>query len=63
VDWSQPAALIIGGEADGVSPELAAWASEVVAIPLAADVESLNAAVAGSILLFEAARQRRLQGS
>jgi TrmH family RNA methyltransferase len=60
VDWTQPAALIIGGEAEGVSPELEAWASQVVAIPLAANVESLNAAVAGSILLFEAARQRRL---
>jgi TrmH family RNA methyltransferase len=62
VDWTQPAALIIGGEAEGVSPQLAAWASEAVAIPLAASVESLNAAAAGSILLFEAARQRRLEG-
>lgn len=60
VDWTQPSALIIGGEAEGVSPQLTAWASEAVAIPLLADVESLNAAVAGSILLFEAARQRRL---
>lgn len=63
VDWTQPAALIIGGEADGVSPQLSAWASETVAIPLASQVESLNAAVAGSILLFEAARQRRPEGT
>ena len=63
VNWTQPAALIIGGEADGVSPQLTAWASQAVAIPLAASVESLNAAIAGSILLFEAARQRRLPGS
>ncbi|MDQ2654330.1 MAG: RNA methyltransferase [Chloroflexota bacterium] len=62
VDWTQPAALIIGGEAEGVSPQLTSWASEAVAIPLVANVESLNAAVAGSILLFEAARQRRLEG-
>jgi TrmH family RNA methyltransferase len=61
VDWTQPAALIVGGEAEGVSPQLAAWASQAVAIPLAGNVESLNAAVAGSILLFEAARQRRLR--
>ena len=40
--------------------KLAAWSSVAVAIPLAGSVESLNAAVAGSILLFEAARQRRL---
>lgn len=58
--WAQPAALVIGGEADGVSPALAAWSNQAVAIPLAAGVESLNAAVAGSILLFEAARQRRV---
>ncbi|MFN8664078.1 MAG: RNA methyltransferase [Thermomicrobiales bacterium] len=63
VDWTQPAALIIGGEAEGVSPQMTAWASQAVAIPLAANVESLNAAVAGSILLFEAARQRRLARS
>ena len=46
-----------------MSPPLAAWATEAVAIPLAGGVESLNAAVAGSILLFEAARQRRLEGA
>lgn len=61
VDWTQPAALIIGGEAEGISPHLTAWASETVAIPMAGQVESLNAAVAGSVLLFEAARQRRLE--
>ncbi len=60
VNWTQPAALIIGGEAEGVSPHLVAWASQAVAIPLTGNVESLNAAVAGSILLFEAARQRRI---
>ena len=63
VNWTQPAALIIGGEAEGVSPQLGAGRQQAVGIPLAASVESLNAAFAGSILLFEAARQRRLQGS
>ena len=63
VDWNQPAAVIIGGEAEGVSPQLTAWASEMVGILLAAGVESLNAAVAGSVVLFEAARQRRLSGA
>lgn len=58
-DWTGPAALVIGGEAEGVSEELAAWGTADVAIPLAADVESLNAAVAGAVILFEAARQRR----
>ncbi len=51
---------IIGGETEGVGPELAAWATEEVGIPLDHGVESLNAAVAGAVILFEAARQRRL---
>jgi RNA methyltransferase, TrmH family len=59
VDWSGAAALVIGGETHGVSDELTAWANEEVCIPLQSGVESLNAAVAGSIILFEAARQRR----
>lgn len=60
VDWTAPAALIVGSEAEGVSPEMDAWSSEAVTIPLAAGVESLNAAVAGAVILFEAARQRRV---
>jgi TrmH family RNA methyltransferase len=62
VDWTQPAAIIIGGEAEGISPQLTAWASQAVGIPLTGNVESLNAAIAGSVVLFEAARQRRLRG-
>jgi TrmH family RNA methyltransferase len=62
VDWTGPAALVIGAEAAGVSPALRSWASDEVAIPLASGVESLNAAVAGAIILFEAARQRRVLG-
>jgi len=57
VDWTRPCALIIGSEAHGVSPELAVRATPVQ-IPTTG-VESLNAAVSASILLYEAARQRR----
>ena len=60
LDWTRPAAIIIGGEADGVGEELAAWSTQAASIPLAAGVESLNAAMAGAIMLFEAARQRRI---
>jgi TrmH family RNA methyltransferase len=60
VDWTGPAALVIGGEAEGVGADLASWSNEAVGIPLVAGVESLNAAVAGAVILFEAARQRRL---
>jgi TrmH family RNA methyltransferase len=63
VDWTGPAALVVGGEAEGVSPEMEAWGTEQVGIPLAHDVESLNAAVAGAVILFEAARQRRADGA
>ncbi|MDW7981780.1 MAG: RNA methyltransferase [Thermomicrobium sp.] len=59
VDWTRPSVLAIGSEAHGVSPAVRQLATHVVAIPLRGGVESLNAAVAGSIILFEAARQRR----
>ncbi len=59
-DWRQPAVLIVGNEANGVGDEARAWASKSITIPMTPGVESLNAAVAGSVILFEAARQRRL---
>lgn len=58
-DLRQPFALIIGNEAHGLSPQARALASGVLSIPLANQVESLNAAMATSILLFEAVRQLR----
>lgn len=60
VDWKQPSVIVIGNEANGVSPEARAVAMQAITIPMAGEVESLNAAVAGSVILFEAARQRRL---
>lgn len=61
VDWHGDAALIVGGEARGA--EVAAGLAQArAAIPMAAGVESLNAAVAAAVLLFEAARQRREEG-
>lgn len=59
VSWLPSAALIVGGEAFGATTAAKRCARMRVAIPLAKDVESLNAGVAGSLLLFEAARQRR----
>ncbi len=57
-DFTMSCALIIGNEARGVSPELRS-AAEHVSIPTVG-VESLNAAVAAGILLYEARRQRTL---
>lgn len=59
VDWASTAAMIVGGEAFGPSARAHEAGSLRVSIPLANGVESLNAAVAGSLLAFEAARQRR----
>jgi RNA methyltransferase, TrmH family len=53
-DWSSHAALVIGSEAAGLSTEARAEIAEYVHIPMKAGVESLNAAVAGSILLYRA---------
>lgn len=59
VDWTLPSALIIGGEAEGASEEAKRLAHKRVYIPMPGGAESLNAAVAASIILFEAARQHR----
>jgi len=56
-----PAAIFIGSEGAGLPRTLMAQVDELVAIPHTAQVESLNAGVAGSIVLYEAARQRREQ--
>jgi len=58
VDWSVQHALIIGSEADGASPEAVSMATARVYIPMASESESLNAAVAAGILMFEGSRQR-----
>ena len=54
-----PLAIFIGSEGAGLARGLMAQMDETVAIPHSARVESLNAGVAGSIVLYEAARQRR----
>lgn len=55
----EPICLIIGQEAAGVSRELLRAADATVTIPMARAIDSLNAGVAGAILLYEAARQRQ----
>ena len=59
VSWQQPSAIIIGDEANGPGPEAMALANYRIAIPMHGQTESLNAAVAASVMLFEAARQRQ----
>jgi|SRR5579875_3847347 TrmH family RNA methyltransferase len=58
MDLSRPAALVIGNEGKGLHPEMLSACEARIKIPCPGPVESLNAAVAASILLYEAARQR-----
>ena len=52
--------LVVGNEGRGVSAELMAMSDGRITLPMLGRTESLNAAVAGSVLLYEAARQRAL---
>lgn len=58
-DLRKPLALIIGSEAEGASDEAHRLSTEKICIPMAGNVESLNAGVAGSVLMFEVVRQRK----
>jgi hypothetical protein len=58
-DYTKDIAFIIGNEAAGISKEVLDIVKDKVKIPMLGEVESLNAAVAGSILMYEAARQKR----
>lgn len=59
VDWRTPGGLVIGSEAAGPSAAARAFTSRRVHIPMPGSAESLNAAVAAGVILFEMARQRR----
>ena len=56
ISWARPVALIIGGEAEGASDAAKKIATARVSIPMRGGAESLNAAMAATILMFEAAR-------
>ena len=58
VDWRQPSAVVVGSEAHGPGSYVSERSTGIL-IPMAGSTESLNAAIAGSVILFEAARQRR----
>jgi len=59
VDLRGPVALLVGNEGAGLPKDVLAQADEIVAIPQSSKVESLNAGIAASIILYEVARQRR----
>lgn len=57
VDFSKPSVIIIGNEANGVSNEILDMAEHII-IPIYGHAESLNAAVAGGVIMYEAIRQK-----
>ena len=58
VDWSGSVALLLGGEGRGLPAGLLSKCDDLVTVPMAPPVESLNVAVAGAILIYAARRQR-----
>ena len=58
-DYCRGTAFLVGNEGNGLRRETADCADELIRIPMEGNVESLNAAVASAILLYEAYRQRR----
>jgi len=60
-DFTGDVALVIGGEGEGIRPLVRKKCDVVMAIPLKGGVSSLNASVAGAVVLFEIVRQREVK--
>ncbi|MBU2566044.1 RNA methyltransferase [Patescibacteria group bacterium] len=59
-DLTQPLAIIIGNEKDGISTELLSYADHIITIPMRGFVQSLNVSVAAAVVLSEILRQRSI---
>lgn len=58
-DWTQPSAILLGGEGEGLRRLVRERCDVLVRIPLLGRIESLNVSVAAGVILYEAVRQRR----
>lgn len=58
-DYKKGCGFLVGNEGNGLSPETTAMADELLRIPMEGKLESLNAAMAAGILMYEVSRQRR----
>ena len=58
-DWRQPAVLVMGAEGSGMRRLVRETCDQLLRIPMAGAVESLNVSVAAGVCLYEAVRQRR----
>ena len=59
VNFSPPCAVLLGQEGGGIPPDLLQAVDDILYIPMAAQAESLNVAMAGGVILYEALRQKR----
>ena len=59
VDYTQPTMIIVGNEHTGISETVSGLSDKVVKIPMFGKINSLNIAVAASVMMYEAARQRQ----
>lgn len=62
VDYTQPTAIVMGAELEGVQPATAAMVDQHIIVPMVGMVESLNVSVACALILYEAQRQRAAAG-
>lgn len=62
IDYTKPTLLVMGNEKEGVSEALLAVADHKIIIPMQGMVQSLNVSVATALILYEAQRQREIQG-
>jgi TrmH family RNA methyltransferase len=60
LDYTNPSAILIGNEGNGLSEEAANASDRRIKIPMEGQVESLNAAISSAVFLYEAHRQRSL---
>jgi 23S rRNA (guanosine2251-2'-O)-methyltransferase len=60
-DWTQPSAILLGGEGEGLRRLVRERCDVLVRIPLLGRIESLNVSVAAGVVLYEAVRQRRVK--
>jgi TrmH family RNA methyltransferase len=58
VDWSRRSALVLGNEATGLDDSIRPRLDELVTVTMSGNAESLNVAIAGAVIFFEAFRQR-----
>ena len=61
VDFTEPTAIVLGSEEDGIAPEHLRLCNEMIRIPIFGKIESLNVSVAAGVLMFEAVRQREMK--